>query len=194
MDRDREWEVVETPPSYEVVRPHYFGLTPRGLVVALAALTFVVSLYALATGSVAVGVLLLVAAVLLTALYVEQARRRRESSLDRVAAAAVDHTRALAGFTGGSVRAWTRAGREVTRLRLQAHGLARERSQLQYALGGACFEGDDAQVANLRDQMRLCTERIEACAVDARAVVERAKSRTSSDRASLARTEIRRPS
>lgn len=186
------WEVVETPPAYRVARPRYFGLTPRGLVLAIAAVSFVAALVAFATGAAAVGVLLLVAAAFLVALYLEQARRSRESSLDRVAAAAVDHGKALAGFTGSSVRAWTAAGREVAKLRLEAHTRARERSQLQYALGGACFEGDDAQMTNLKDQMRICTERIDACAEEAQRVLERTRRRTARDRASLAGTEVRR--
>src|ERR1700753_2328894 len=93
-----EFEVppeLETPPVYERVQPHYFGLTPRGLVAAIAAIAFGAAIAAFATANAAVGVLLLVAAVLLAALYVEQARRSRSSSFDRVAAAAVDHTRAL---------------------------------------------------------------------------------------------------
>ena len=176
-----------------VARPRYFGLTPRGLVVAIAALALVLGLVGLVTGNVAVGVLLLVAAAFLTALYLEQAKRRRESSLDRVAAAAVDHTKALAGFTGSSVRAWTRAGREVTKLRLEASMRARERSQLQYALGGACYEGDEAQVENLRDQMRICDETIAECARRAREVLAAARARTAEERLATAQTEVRPP-
>ena len=92
-------------------------------------------------GYVLVGVLLLVAAALLALIWAEQARRSRATAFDRVTAAAVDHTRALAGFTGSSVRAWTTAGREIARLRLEANRLAKQRSQLQYALGGACLRG-----------------------------------------------------
>jgi hypothetical protein len=196
MSRDDTdaFEVIETPPTYEVARPRYFGLTPRGLVVAIALVAFVLGIVGLATGNVAAGVLLVVAAAFLALLYVEQARRRRESSFDRVTAAAVDHTKALAGFTGASLRAWTGAGREVAKLRLEASMRARERSQLQYALGGACFEGDEAQIANLRDQMRLCTERIDACAREAHVVFERARQRSSRERLAVAQTQIRKPS
>ncbi len=191
-----EFEVppeLETPPVYERVQPHYFGVTPRGLVAGVAAVALVAAIVALATGNLAVGLLLLVAALFLVALFVEQARRSRTSSLDRVAAAAVDHTRALAGFTGASVRAWTRAGREVTKLRLEASRLARERSQLQYALGGAAFDENDARIAELRAQMRERTDRIEACAVEARATVQRARTRTKRERLAVASTEIRKP-
>lgn len=188
------FEVVETPPSYEVARPRYFGLTPRGLVVAIAVVAFALGIAGFATGNIAVGVLLLVAAAFLIVLYVEQARRRRESSFDRIAAAAVDHTKALAGFTGASVLAWTGAGREVAKLRLEASMRARERSELQYALGAACFEGDEAQIENLRGQMRLCTERIDACAAEARAAIARTRRRTARERLAVRQTQIRKPS
>lgn len=127
---------TETPASWQRAELRYFGLTPPVLAAFLAPVLFGAGLVLLLTGSLAVGMLLLLAAVLLAALYAEQARRRRSSSLDRVAAAAIDHTRALAGFTGASVHAWTHAVREIARLRLDASRWARKRSQLQYALGG----------------------------------------------------------
>src|SRR5581483_11306282 len=177
---------IETPAEYERVQPHYFGLSPAGLVIGIAAVAFGAGVAALVTGHLAVGILLLVAALLLAALYVEQARRSRSSSFD--------HTRALAGFTGASVRTWTRAGREVTRLRFEANRLARERLQLQYALGGAAFDGDEARVAELRERLQKCVEQIEECAAQARRAVDSARARTSRERLAVASTEIRKPS
>jgi len=185
---------VETPPVYERAEPHYFGLTPRGVVVALAAAAFVAAVAAFATSHLPVGILLLVAALLLGALYVEQARRSRSSAVDRVAAAAVDHTRALAGFTGASVRTWTRAGREVTRLRFEASRLARERSQLQYALGGALLEEDEALVDDLRRRLQETVAQIDDCAAKARRAIDGARARTSSERLAVASTQVRKPS
>src|SRR4051812_21434987 len=131
-------EAAESPVAWETARPRYFGITPHGIAAVLAAFAFGAGIVLLVAGDIAVGVLLLVAALLLAALWLEQARRHRESgTVDRVAAAAVDHTRAVAGFTGASVRAWTTAGREITHLRLEANRLARRRSQLPDALRGA---------------------------------------------------------
>ena len=189
---DTEW-TTETPPSYERVHRRLFGLAPKGLVATLALLTLAAALAGFAAGAAAVGALLLLASVFLAALYVEQARRRQESSLDRVAAAAADHTRALAGFTGASVRTWTRAGREVAGLRLEAHRLARERSQLQYALGGAAYDEDEPRVAELRAELRRCSERIDACAREANRTVARARRRTADERLAVAATQIRKP-
>lgn len=182
---------TETPPSWERVEPRYFGLTPHTLAAFVAAALLGAGLVLLATGSLAVGLLLIVAAALLGALYAEQARRRRSSSLDRVAAAAVDHTRALAGFTGASVRAWTHVGREIARLRLEASRCARKTSQLQYALGGAVYEGSDAEAQRLRAEMQAVGERIQECIAEANAVVEQARSRTSREKLAVSRTEVR---
>ena len=95
---------TETPAAWGETTPRYFGVTPHGLAAVIAAFAFGAGVVLLASGYVLAGVLLLVAAALLAAIFAEQARRRRDSAFDRIAAAAVDHTRALAGFTGSSTR------------------------------------------------------------------------------------------
>jgi hypothetical protein len=168
----------------------HFGLTPHTLAAFVAAVCFGAGLVLVLTGSFVVGALLLLAAVLLAALYAEQARRRRDSALDRIAAAAVDQTRALAGLTGASVRAWTGAGRRLAALRLEASRRARERSQLQYALGGAVYAGDDVEATRLREAMAAADARIAECIVEANEVVESARNRTARERLAVAKTQI----
>jgi hypothetical protein len=182
---------AESPASWERAEPRYFGLTPHILAGFLAAMLFGTGLVLLLTGSLAIGLLLLLAALLLGALFAEQARRRRSSSLDRIAAAAVDQTRALAGFTGASVRAWTHAGRKVARLRVEASRCARRRSQLQYALGGAVYAGDEAEAERLRGVMQAADERITECVREANEAVEQMRSRTSRERLAVSRTQVR---
>ena len=188
-------EVFDAPPTGEWgdSKPRYFGVTPHGLAAVLAAFAFGAGIVLLVAGYVLVGVLLLVGAALLALIWAEQARRSRATAFDRVTAAAVDHTRALAGFTGSSVRAWTRAGREIARLRLEANRLAKQRSQLQYALGGAAYAGDDAEVARLRDELRALDERIGACVARANEVVEEMRRATARERLAVAPTEVRTP-
>jgi hypothetical protein len=181
-----------TPPAHERVQRRVFGLAPSGLVAAATLLTFAAAVVGLATGDVVVGALLLAASFLLGIVYVEQARRHGEASLERFAAAA-DHTRALAGLTGSTAGAWTRAGRDVARLRFEARRLGRERSRLQYALGGAAYAEDAARVQELRAELRRCMERIDGCAAAARAAVEGARRRTADERLAVAPTQIRKP-
>jgi len=184
----------EQPVAWETARPKYFGVTPHGVAAVLAAFAFGAGVVLVVAGDLGVGILLLVAALLLAAVWVEQARRQRESStLDRVAAAAVDHTRAVAGFTGASVRAWTTAGREITRLRLEANRLARRRSQLQYALGGAAYANDDAGVERLRGEIEAVDTRIQTCVAEANAAVERMRATRARERLAVAPTEVRQP-
>ena len=182
---------AETPPSWERVEPRYFGLTPHMLAAFLAAVLFGAGLVLLIDGSLAVGLLLLVAAALLAALFAEQARRRRSSSLDRIAAAAVDQTRALAGFAGASVRAWTHTGREVARLRLEASRCARKRSQLQYAFGGAVFNGAEAEADRLRREMKAIDDRIANCIREAHDVIEQMRATRARERLAVSATEVR---
>jgi hypothetical protein len=184
----------EEPAQWDGVRPRYFGVTPRGLAAVLAAFALGAGVVLLVSGYLAVGALLVLAAALLAALYAEQARRRRDdTTFDRVAAAAADHTRALAGFTGSSVRAWTSAGREIARLRLEVNRRARDRAQLQYALGGATYAGDEEEVARLRNELQAVDERIAACIEEAGGAVERMRSTTARERLAVAATEVRRP-
>jgi hypothetical protein len=184
---------TETPATWDEVRPRYFGVTPHGLAAVIAAFAFGAGIVLLFSGYALAGVLLFVAAALLAAIFAEQARRRRDTAFDRVAAAAVDHTRALAGFTGSSVRAWTTAGREVARLRLEANRHAKARGQLQYALGGAVYAGDDAEAERLRAELQAADERLAACAKEANEVIERMRATRSQERLAVVATEVRHP-
>jgi hypothetical protein len=184
---------TETPATWDETTPRYFGVTPHGLAAVLGAFAFGAGIVLLASGYVLAGVLLLVAAALLAAIFAEQARRRRDTAFDRITAAAVDHTRALAGFTGSSVRAWTGAGRELARLRLEANRRAKERTQLQYALGGAVHAGDDAEVERLKAELQAASDRIAACIAEANDVVERMRATRAQERLAVDATLIREP-
>jgi hypothetical protein len=183
----------ETPATWNEAKPRYFGVTPHGLAAVLAAFALGAGIVLLVSGYVLAGALLLVASVLLAAIYAEQARRRRDSAFDRIAAAAVDHTRALAGFTGSSVRTWTGAGRELARLRLEANRRAKERAQLQYALGGAAYAGDEAETTRLRAELQSMDARIAACIAEANEVGERMRATRARERLAVAATQVRHP-
>jgi len=183
----------ETPATWGETRPRYFGVTPYGLAAVASAFAFGAGVVLSFAGNILAGVLLIVAAALLAAIYAEQARRRRDTAFDRFAAATVDHTRALAGFTGSSVRAWTKAGRELARLRLEASRRVKERNQLQYALGGAVHAGDEAETGRLKAELRAADERIAACIAEAKDVVERMHAVRAQEKLAVVSTEIRRP-
>ena len=195
-DDTDEFQVPEIPPSapvYERVQPKYFGLTPHVLVGILGALALLAGVALLAGGSVAIGVLLLVAGLFLAALFTEQARRRRSSSLDRAAAAAIDRSLALAGFTRVTVTSWTSAGRSAAKLRLEAMRLARERSHVQYDLGAAVHAEDEPRIQELRARMRELDEEVDRRGREAAAAIAAAQRRTRAERRAVATTRVRRP-
>jgi hypothetical protein len=183
----------ETPPTYERVEPHYFGVTPHVLVAVLGAAALLAGIALVATGNLTVGSLLLAAGAFLIGLFVEQARRRRSSSLDRAAATAIDRSLAVAGFTRATVGAWTFAGRRVAKLRFEARKLARERSHVQYELGGAVHAGDEARTEELRARMRELDAAIERRGREARVAIGSAQRRMRNERRAVATTQIRRP-
>src|SRR5882757_5789554 len=137
---------VESPATYQVAERTLFGVTPTTAVAVLSVLALAAGVAFLSTGRLIAGVLLLVAALFLAALFLEQALQRRASLVDRVAAGAVDRSRALAGFAGAWARAWSGAGREVTRLRLERRRLDRERTHLLLQLGTAAYAEDAAEL------------------------------------------------
>jgi hypothetical protein len=196
-DRDTgRFEAVElesSPTEYQVAERRIFGLAPTAFVAALAGACLVAAIALFAIGSAVVAVLILLAAIFLALLFVEQARRRRASRLDRAVAGAVESSRALAGFAAASVRAWTGAGREVTALRLEAKRRARERSKVQYALGAAAAGDDPSETERLRQELRGLDDRIAGCEKRAQAAVGNARKSTASERLSVSSTQIKRP-
>jgi hypothetical protein len=182
--------VDQEPPNYERVEPRYFGLTPHVLAASLGVVAALAGILLIASGSAAVGVLLLVAGVLLAFVFVEQARHRRATSLDRAAAAAVDNSLAVAGFTGATVGSWTAAGREAAKLRLEAKLLARRRARVQYELGGAVHGGEDDRAETLREEMAALDADIETCTRGARAAIARAQSKMRQERKAMASTQV----
>jgi hypothetical protein len=186
-------DIPPTPPSYERVEPRYFGVTPHVLVGAIGAAALLAGVALLAGGNAAVGALLVVAGLFLGALFAEQARRRRESSLDRAAAFAIDRSLAVAGFTRVTVVSWTSAGRRAAMLRLEAMRLARERSHVQYELGGAVHTGDESRAAELRARMQELDAEIERRGRDAADAIATAHRKTRAERRAVAATQVRHP-
>jgi hypothetical protein len=182
-----------TPVNYQVAERTLFGVTPTTAVAVLAVLALSAGVVFLTEGRLVAGLLLLLGALFLAALFLEQALHRRESAVDRAAAGAVDRSRALAGFAVSSTRAWTGASRELTRLRFERRRLGRERSRLLLELGGAAYAENEAEITALRVRVRELDERIEQCEESARTAVERARRRTSKERLAVASTEVREP-
>jgi hypothetical protein len=186
-------ETGTVPVSYNRADAHYFGLAPHLLVLAIGALALGAAIGLLAAGHLWPGIVLLAAGVLGIALFLEQARRRRESHLEVALADGVDRVRAVSGFAASSVASWSRAGRDVARLRFEARGLERDRAKLRYELGVAVHLADDAERDRLLAALYALEERLAECAQRAHAAVAEASSRFDRERLAVASTQVVRP-
>ncbi len=197
-DDTQSFEVPPTEPEagpveYEVVERRYFGLPPSSLLAALAGTLLLLALISFAALGVIEGALFLLAGLIFALLYVEQARRRRETPLEKLTAFALERSRGFAGYARSTVRAWSGAGRRVTALRLEAARLRRERSELQYALGGAVHEGDVEATERLRTRLREVDALLDEVGREVARTLAQARRHTSRERLAVASTEIRRP-
>lgn len=198
MDRE-ETQAFELPPdetgavpvSYKRAEAHYFGLAPHLLVLAIGALALGASLGFVVAGHVWLAIVLAAVGVLSVALFLEQARRRRESHLEIAVADGVDRVRAVSAFAASAASSWSRAGRAVAHARLEARRLERERARLRYELGTAVHRGEDSE--RLLSRLHDLDERLEECARRARGAVDEASSRVARERLAAASTQIVRP-
>jgi hypothetical protein len=184
-------ESGDVPVSYSRAEAHYFGLPPHLLVLALGALALGAALGLLVAGHLWPGLAVLVVGVLGVGLFLEQARRRRESHLEIALADGVDRVRAVSGFAAAAASSWSRAGRAVARARLEARRLERERATLRYQLGTAVHRGEDSEA--LLSQLHAVDERLEECARRAHGAVDEASSRVAHERLAVASTRVVRP-
>ena len=161
---------MSEPVEYEVVHRRVFGLAPNGLLAALAAVIAAVAVLLLVTGPLLAGLLFAAAAVLLAALWLEQTGRRHGRLRD------------LTSLARGTAGAWTSAGRELARIRIEATRITKERSRALYAVeqGEA---GAAEWLASLDRQLEDCVER-------ANAALRRSRRRTSDERRAAARTVV----
>jgi hypothetical protein len=135
--------------SLQRTEPHWFGVTPPQLLLAIAALTFVVALTLFATGHWPYGLILLGVATLLLAGFLEAARRRPESSVTR---ASVD-ARERARSSWETLRARQTAAAESRRIQNALLLLESDRRSALQELGAAAHAQDSSAEAPVRARL-----------------------------------------
>ena len=119
-------ETGPVPVEYALAERRYYGVTPMGLVLVLAAGGTVLAIILLATGHWPIGLVLLGVTVLLVLVTVETRA-----------------VRARAGAAAGSVATRGRATRRLLGLRRELRRLALMRARLLFELGDAVYRGDE---------------------------------------------------
>jgi hypothetical protein len=173
------------------VQPKLFGVVPMLGALALGVAMLAVALIAFALGHTLLGLVLLVPALGLLALFVEAARRFRPSDpASRAALGLGERLRDWTGFASASTVAWSRASRELLAARRELAALRAELRRTQLELGGAAYLEDDAEVQRLRARMRTIEEQARELEHGTHRTVDEAQQRIGEERLAIQPTEV----
>lgn len=167
-------------------------LSPGAAFVVACAL-LIGALAGLVTGRPVLAILLLAVSVALFVLAYGAAERDPTSRVTRGAVAVKDGIKSWTILTTGWVTAWSRAGRELIRLRGQLRVLRREREQAKHSLGEAAFKEDESEIASLRIRLREIEQAVSDRERTREQALARARNRVDEERVSIRRTQVVHP-
>jgi ribosomal protein L37AE/L43A len=142
-------ETGPVPVSLQRSEPHWFGVAPPHALLGVAGIALVFAIVLFATGHWPYGLILLGAAALLLAAFLEAARRRPESGLTR---ASVD-ARERARSSWETLRVRQTATVEARRIRSALLVLESDRRNALHDLGAAAHAQDATAEANARERL-----------------------------------------
>jgi len=142
-------ETGPVPVSLQRSEPHWFGVAPPHVLLAVAGITFVFAIVLFATGHWPYGLILLGAAALLLAAFLEAARRRPDSGVTR---ASVD-ARERARSSWETLRARQIATVEARRIQSALLLLESDRGRALQDLGAAAHGQDATAEGAVRERL-----------------------------------------
>jgi len=182
-------DVREVPIDVQHAEPRYFGLGTPHFVLGVAAMLLVVGIVLAATGYLVAGIVAIVIAFCLLPAFLAGARRWPDTSIAKLGVSTADRIRDEAGFAVESVSAWSRAGRDVARLRKEQYTLRRRRDAKVRDLG-VSFYSDDGRADELKAAAKELDERMASNELALQRAVESARRQTRKRRATVAPTEV----
>lgn len=180
------------PIDVQHAQPRYFGLGPPVFVFSATVALLVLGIVLIVTGPLAAGVLAVVVALCLLPSFLAGARRWPETRVARAGVSTADRVRDEAGAAVDSISTWSRAGRDVARLRREQFQLRRERDATIRELGVSVYS-EDGRADELKGAARELDERIAASEASLRRAIAGARRRTRKGRAAVVATEVIRP-
>ena len=185
-------EPREEPIDVQHAEPQFFGLGSPVLVFGVMVVLLVAGIVLIVVGSLVLGVISIVLAACLLPAFLAGARRWPETRLARVGVSTAGRVRDEADVAAESISTWSKAGRDVVRLRKEQFRLRRERDAKIRELGVSVFEEDgraDELKASAKelDDRRLRNEREQQRAIAG------ARRGTRKQHAAVVATEIIQP-
>jgi hypothetical protein len=166
-------ETGQVPVDYTRAERHYYGVTPVGFAVALAAAAVVSAIVLFATGHWPLGLILLGVAVLLVLVSVETGAFRNR-----------------AGVAADSVATRGRAKTRVLALRRELRKLGVLRGRLLFELGDAVYRGDEQATEAARQRLGQLDEAWRQKEAEMQTVMAQAQDRLQRRRLEVQPTEM----
>jgi hypothetical protein len=180
------------PIDVQHAEPRYFGLGTPVFVFAAALALLVLGIVLIAIGMLAVGVIAVILALCLLPTFLAGARRWPDTPIAKVGVSTADRVRDETGAAVDSLSAWSRAGRDVARLRKEQFRLRRERDAKIRELGVSVYE-EDGRADELKATAKEIDARIESNDAQLRRSIATARRRTRKGRAAVVSTEVLKP-
>jgi ABC-type multidrug transport system fused ATPase/permease subunit len=143
-------ETGPVPVSIQRAEPHWFGVTPPHLLLAIAVVALVLALILFAGGHWPVGLIVLGIGVLLVAAFLESARRRPHTAV-KSRASMEARERARSGLE--TLRVRSLAAAEARRIQGALMQIESERGSALRELGAAAHTGDSTAEAAARSRL-----------------------------------------
>lgn len=180
------------PIDVQRAEPRYFGLGPPVFMLSAAAALLVLGAVLIASGSVLLGVIAIALGVCLLPAFLAGARRWPDASIARIGVSTADRIRDEAGVAVTSISTWSRAGRDVARLRKERFQLRRDRDAKIRELGISVYS-DDGRADGLKSAAKALDDRMAASDRELQRTVAGARRRTRKGRATVVATEVIKP-
>jgi hypothetical protein len=176
--------------EYQPASPRLFGVLSPVTTLVFGCMLLLGAGVAFAAASPIAGIVLLALAAAVLVLSYGAAERDRSSAVSRRLLRAAHGVRGWTSFATGSAGAWSRAGRQVWKLRAELGRLRRERRNVQFTLGDAAYREDEVASALLRERMRHLDGEIDSREQARRAALTRARRRVADERTAAHHTEV----
>jgi zinc-ribbon domain len=182
----------EEPIDVQHAQPRFFGLGSPVFVFGVMLVLLVAGIVLIVMDALVVGVISIVFAACLLPTFLAGARRWPETRLARVSVGTADRVRDEADVAVESISTWSKASRDVIRLRKEQFQLRRERDARIRELGVSVF-AEDGRADDLKasaqelDERRLRNEREQQRAIAS------ARRRTRKRHAAVVATEVIEP-
>ena len=182
----------DVPIDIQHAEPRYFGLGQPIFVFSLLVGLLLLGVILLVLGSFAAGVIAFIVAACLLPAFLAGARRWPDNRVARVGISTADRVRDEADVAVTSISTWSRAGRDVVRLRKETFQLRRERGAKIRELGVSVYE-DDGRADELKAAAKELDERIAADERELQRTIAGARRRVRKGRAAVVATEVIKP-